>query len=53
MHTASGEIRIVTAPTSNIPVPITQIPNNIGVAINSKEILGLEKEVARAIGVNA
>lgn len=53
MHTASGEIRIVTAPTSNIPVPITQIPNNIGVAINSKEVLGLEKEVARAIGANA
>lgn len=52
MHTASGEIRIVTTPTSNIPVPITQIPNNIGVAINSKEILGLEKEVARVIGVN-
>ncbi|QLL87974.1 serine protease [Aeromonas caviae] len=51
MHTASGEIRIVTSPSSNIPIPITQIPNNIGVAINSKEILGLEKEVARAIGL--
>lgn len=53
MHTASGEIQIVTAPTSNIPVPITQIPNNIGVAINSKEILGLEKEVERLIAENA
>lgn len=52
MHTASGEIRIVTAPTSNMPVPITQIPNNIGVAINSKEIFGLEKEVERLIGKN-
>lgn len=50
MHTASGEIQIVTAPTSNVPVPITQIPNNIGVAINSKEIFGLEKEVERVIG---
>ena len=49
MHTASGEIRIVTAPTSNIPVPITAIPNNIGVAINSKELLVLEEEVKRAI----
>lgn len=49
MHTASGEIKIVTAPTSNKPVPITQIPNNIGVAINSKEILVLEKAVAAAI----
>lgn len=53
MHTASGEIKIVTAPTSNVPVPITQIPNNIGVAINSKEIFGLEKEVERVIGINA
>ena len=53
MHTASGEIKIVTAPASNVPVPITQIPNNIGVAINSKEILGLEKEVERVIAANA
>ncbi|MGA4448952.1 trypsin-like peptidase domain-containing protein [Ectopseudomonas chengduensis] len=53
MHIASGQIKIVTAPTSNIPVPITQIPNNIGVAINSKEILGLEKEVERVINANA
>jgi hypothetical protein len=53
MHTASGKIQIVTAPTSNVPVPITQIPNNIGVAINSKEILGLEREVERVIGANA
>ena len=45
MHTASGQIQIVTAPTANIPVPITQIPNNIGVVINSIEILKLEKEV--------
>jgi hypothetical protein len=52
MHTASGEIQIVTAPTSNIPVPITQIPNNIGVAINSKEILGLEAEVKRLLPAN-
>ncbi|CAA6811382.1 MAG: Trypsin-like peptidase domain-containing protein [uncultured Campylobacterales bacterium] len=42
MHTATGEIKIVTAPTSNIPMPITQIPNNIGVAINSNRILELE-----------
>ena len=49
MYSASGEIIIVTAPTSNVPVPITQIPNNIGVAINSKEILGLEAEVERLL----
>lgn len=53
MHTASGQIKLVTAPTSNVPIPITQIPNNIGVAINSNEIPGLEKEVERVIGANA
>ncbi|MHC3135142.1 S1 family peptidase [Acinetobacter nosocomialis] len=49
MHTASGEIKIITAPTSNIPVPITAIPNNIGVAINSKELFVLEEEVKRVL----
>lgn len=53
MHTAAGEIKIVTAPTSNIPMPITQIPNNIGVAINSKRILELEVEVGNVVGANA
>jgi V8-like Glu-specific endopeptidase len=52
-YTASGEIQIVKAPTSNVPVIITQIPNNIGVAINSKELFGLEKEVERIISANA
>lgn len=48
-HTATGEIKIVTAPTSNIPISITSIPNNIGVAINSKEILVLEAELKKFI----
>ncbi|MDA0146704.1 serine protease [Vibrio sp. RW] len=53
MHTASGQIEIVTAPTSNVPIPITQIPNNIGVAINSIEILGLENEIRGVLPANA
>jgi hypothetical protein len=53
MHTANGEIKIVTAPSGNIPIPVTQIPNNIGVAINSKRILDLEPIVAKLIGRNA
>ena len=52
MHTASGEIKIITSPNSNLPFPITQIPNNIGVAINSKEIFELEKEFDRKINGN-
>lgn len=46
---STGEIKIVTAPTSNKPMPITQIPNNIGVTINSKRILELENEVSKLI----
>ncbi|WP_371743118.1 serine protease [Polynucleobacter sp. AP-Elch-400A-B2] len=42
MHTAEGEIAIVTTPTSLMPIPITQIPNNIGVAINSNCLLEFE-----------
>lgn len=32
-HTASGEIKIVNVPTSNKPIAITGIPNNIGIVI--------------------
>ena len=49
MHTATGEIQIIAAPSANIPAPITQIPNNIGVAINSKRILDLEAEFAKLV----
>jgi V8-like Glu-specific endopeptidase len=42
MHTATGEIKIVTSPNVNSPFSITQIPNNIGVAINSNRILEIE-----------
>ena len=52
MHTAAGEIKIVTAPSSNMPFPMTQIPNNIGVAINSKEIFELEREFDKVINGN-
>lgn len=51
LHTASGTIQIVTAPTSNLPVPITQIPNNIGVAVNSTELTYLESEVRVKLGI--
>lgn len=47
MHTATGEIRIVTAPTSTAAIPFTQIPNNIGVAINSKRLLEFEPLISK------
>lgn len=49
MHTAKGEIKIVTAPTSNIALPLTQIPMNIGVVISSKEIQYFEHLVNKHV----
>jgi V8-like Glu-specific endopeptidase len=46
-HDAQGEIKIITAPTSNVPFSITQIPNNIGVVINSKRILEIERLIGQ------
>lgn len=41
MHNATGEIIITTSPTSTA-IPLTQIPNNIGVVINSKKLLDFD-----------
>lgn len=41
-HRADGTIEIVTVPTDTRPVPVTMIPNNIGVVINSERILDFE-----------
>jgi len=53
MHTATGEIKIATAPTSTTAIPFTQIPNNIGVAINSKRLLEFESVISKLIGGHA
>ena len=49
MHAATGEIKIVTAPTAVGSIAITAIPNNIGVAINSQRLLDFEPIVARIV----
>lgn len=53
VHTATGEIKIVTTPTAATAIPITQIPNNIGVAINSSRVLEFEPLIAKVIGRDA
>jgi len=53
MHTATGEIKIITAPTGTTAIPFTQIPNNIGVAINSKRLLEFESVISKLIGGHA
>jgi len=52
-HTATGSIEIITAPTSSMPVPITTIPNNIGIVINSNELYKLQKQVQLFIKANS
>lgn len=45
-HRADGTIEIVRVPTDTRPVPVTMIPNNIGVVINSQRILDFEPILA-------
>lgn len=49
LHTATGEIKIVTAPTAAAPVAVTAIPNNIGVAIDSQRLLDFEPIISAII----
>jgi len=42
-YTATGEIKVVEVPTSQQPVPILSIPNNLGLVIKSARILELEE----------
>ena len=46
MHTATGEIKIVMAPTATTPIALTAIPNNIGVAVSSERLLEFEPIIA-------
>ena len=41
-HTATGEIKIINVPTSQKPVVISSIPNNLGLIIKSERIKELE-----------
>lgn len=42
LHHADGVIRMIDTPTAMQPVPITGIPNNLGVAVNSQRLLDFE-----------
>jgi len=38
-YTTTGEIKILTIPTKQIPIPISRIPNNLGMIIKSERII--------------
>lgn len=50
-HSATGEIRVETIPTNvtHVPVPVTGIPNNLGVVIKSEHLKELESAIRIAI----
>ncbi len=41
-HTATGEIRIINVPTTQRPIALSGIPNNLGVIIKASRIVELE-----------
>jgi len=48
-HTVNGEIKIVEAPVTKTSVAITQIPNNLGVAIHARELKAFEVILKRLL----
>lgn len=42
-HTVSGEIRVAQVPTQNVSVPVSTIPNNIGMVIKVSQLEAFEK----------
>jgi hypothetical protein len=42
LHRADGVIEMVNTPTATVPIPVTGIPNNLGVALNSQRLLDFE-----------
>lgn len=48
-HTVNGEIKIVEAPVAKTSVAITQIPNNLGVAIHARKLKEFEGILRRLL----
>ena len=42
-HTVKGEVKIVTVPTQNVPIAISSIPNNLGIAIKATKLESFEE----------
>lgn len=47
-YTVSGEIKIVTVPTQQMPIVQSQIPNNLGIIIKAKKLLDFETVFERS-----
>lgn len=47
-HTATGTIIVANIPTDMRPIPISRIPNNLGICIKSNRIMEFERVLANA-----
>lgn len=47
-HTVSGEIKVIQVPTQNVAVPISTIPNNLGMVIKASELEAFEEIFKRS-----
>ena len=41
-HTINGEIKVVQVPTQNISVPVSKLPNNLGIVIKASQLDAFE-----------
>ena len=48
-HTVSGEIKIVRVPTQNVAVPVSSIPNNLGMVIKSSQLIAFDRIFERIV----
>jgi len=42
-HTVSGEIKVIQVPTQNVPIPVSSIPNNLGMVIKAFQLDAFEE----------
>lgn len=42
-HTATGEIKVINVPTTQQPIALSRIPNNLGIVIKAERIIELEQ----------
>ena len=47
-HTVSGEIKIIQVPTQHVAVPVSSIPNNLGMVIKSSQLAAFERIFEKA-----
>jgi hypothetical protein len=53
VHTTIGKIQVVPIPTATMPIPVSQIPNNLGICIHASRILEFAPVLKERIAAKA